>query len=219
MTKYLLVIVALATSFFSLPSCSRETLRGQGPTITESRVLPAFTQVETAGTTTIRMVYGATQKVETKAYANLLPFLETSVSNGVLRIGYKTNTLIQNDNSEVTITIPSLSAIRSFGTSSIQATGNFNSPNLEIRVSGTGEIQLQDMQALMTRVISTGTGRIRAYGLQTGKADIQQSGTGNTEITVMEELKAHLSGTGNIYYKGNPRLDVRIVGTGNIVKK
>jgi hypothetical protein len=219
MTKFLQLITALIASFFLLSSCSRDVLRGQGSTVTETRDLPAFTQVETAGTTTIRMVYGAAQKVETKAYANLLPFLETTVSNGVLRIGYKTNTLIQNDNSEVTITIPSLSAIRSFGTSSIQATGNFNSPTLEIRVSGTGEVQLQDMQARMTRVISTGTGRIRAYGLQTGKADIQQSGTGNTEITVMEELKARLSGTGNIYYKGNPRLDVRMEGTGNIVKK
>jgi hypothetical protein len=165
------------------------------------------------------VVHGTNQQVDVTAYGNLLPYLETTVINGVLHIGYRNSTRIQNDNSLVIITIPSLTGIRNFGTSEISVDGPFKVAELDIRASGTGRLTILGMQAENTRLVSTGTSDIRAFGLRTQKADIHQSGTGNTEITVDQDLKARLSGTGNIYYKGNPRLELRIEGTGDIIRK
>lgn len=77
-------------------------------------------------------------KVSVKAYANLLPYLETRVQNGELSIAYKNTSSVRRDISEVFITVPALISIQSNGSGDINVQGAFNdNDRFEATISGS----------------------------------------------------------------------------------
>lgn len=58
---------------------------------------------------------------------------------------------------------------------------------------------------------------INAFELTTERTSVVLSGSGNGEVSAIEELTVVLSGTGNVFYKGNPALDVTVAGVGDVI--
>src|SRR5690606_3472092 len=97
-------IFLLAAFTATVASCKKESLTGDGAVQTQERHVNAFTRVATEGSTTIHIAQGENFEVKVKGYANLLPYLKTTVQNGVLSVRYENIRDVRNDNSEVFIT-------------------------------------------------------------------------------------------------------------------
>ena len=63
----------------------------------------------------------------------------------------------------------------------------------------------------------SGSGDIDTENLQAEKVNIIISGSGDCRVHVIDQLVAKTSGSGDIYYKGTPKmLDSRASGSGSI---
>ena len=66
-----------------LISCGyRETVRGNGNTITESRTVGSFTGVQLSGSMNVHLIKGTDRAVTIEGEENILPYVETYVNDG-----------------------------------------------------------------------------------------------------------------------------------------
>ncbi|NNF18253.1 MAG: DUF2807 domain-containing protein, partial [Flavobacteriaceae bacterium] len=65
----------------------------------------------------------------------------------------------------------------------------------------------------------SGSGDLDAFDLEADDVEVQVSGSADVEVTANKSLKANVSGSGDIRYKGNPKkVDSRKSGSGDITK-
>ena len=83
-------------------------------------------------------------------------------------------------------------------------------------ITGSGNIKLEGLgDELDIRI--TGSGDVAAFNLDVVRARVEITGSGNAEVSVEDELDVKISGSGDVRYKGNPSLDVNISGSGRVV--
>ena len=216
MKKYLLLIIVALSAFFI--SCKKEKVNGGGAIITEPRNVENFYNVSVSGSANVFITYGSAFDVKVKAYENILSILETKVQNGTLLIGFKTN--VNNDNSEVYITMPALSSVTTNGSGNIDTKGNFLGMDyFAATTSGTGIITIEKGNAKNYKISISGSGDVKSFGFVTDQATVSISGSGDAELSVAQKLNATLNGSGNVYYKGNPVVDATTTGSGKVIKK
>jgi hypothetical protein len=214
--KKLLFLLFSITLIFN--SCKKEKIEGRGAIITEPRQVENFYNVSVSGSPNVFIIPGASFDVKVKAYENILPILETKVQNGSLLIGFKKN--VSNDNSEVYITMPALSAVTTNGSGNIDTKGNFLGMDyFSATTSGSGIISIEKGSAKNYKISIAGSGDVKSFGFISDQATVSISGSGDAELSVTQKLKATLGGSGNVYYKGNPVVDVVSSGSGQAIKK
>jgi hypothetical protein len=213
---YLLTVASIVF----LSSCTKERITGSGSSSSEHRSINGFTSVQMSGSTNVIVKQGNSFDVQVQGYNNLLPYFETRVSNGVLLLGYKNNVNVDNDNIQVTVTLPVLSGLSILGSGDMQAIGNFTgSSTMEAKISGSGNILIEQGITENFYCTISGSGNIQAFGLQSRKAETNSSGSGSIQLSTTDELKVRISGSGDVYYKGNPAVSVQISGSGKVVKQ
>lgn len=214
--KNLMTILAGAVMLMST-SCSKEKLKGEGPDITDIRSLSTFTEVELTGSNNATIVKDTEYKVVVTGHQNLVPAFETNVSSGVLRMKFKDKYHnIQNDNIKLEIHTPNLTYVGITGSGNLKIKGDFTG-NMEGRITGSGEMTIDNGSFDKLDLEVTGSGNIKAAGsiCKTGYARI--SGSGNIELRATDYLLADISGSGNIYYWGNPaKTDLKVTGSGKV---
>ena len=214
--KQILFFAGLLT----LASCTKERITGSGAIVTEGRNAAFFTKVNTSGSTDVHITQGINFKVEVKGYSNLVPYMETKVTNNTLEIGYKNNVNVKNDNTEVFVTMPLLESVNTSGSSNIDVKGIFSgSTTLTASVSGSGNIDIEQGNAQQFKSTISGSGNIRAFGFLAQQADVLISGSGSTEVSAATNLKVNISGSGTVYYKGQPVIETSISGSGKVVPR
>ncbi|HZJ73513.1 MAG TPA: head GIN domain-containing protein [Perlabentimonas sp.] len=62
----------------------------------------------------------------------------------------------------------------------------------------------------------SGVGNINASELAARKADVSNSGVGKVSVLAIDHLKASVSGVGSISYAGNPEINTSVSGLGRI---
>lgn len=204
-----------------LASCQKERIKGSGEVTTEQRTLSGFTKVSVSGSTDVHITQGDNFEVKVKAYANLLPYLETRITDKELLIGYKSNSNVSNDNSEVFITMPSVTGLSTSGSSDISCSGVFVTTDpVTAAISGSGNISIESGTAPGFTIHISGSGDVKSSGLVAEDVNIEISGSGDAEVHATQSLKARISGSGTVYYWGDPSvLDSQISGSGKVVKK
>ncbi len=208
-------LVFLCCAGILIASCSKDIVRGNGPVVTETRLLSNFTEVSVSGSTNVFITYGNNFSIQVKGYSNLLPHFETRLVNNILYLGYESGVNVHNDNTEVFITMPLIRSLSTEGSGDINTTGQFDyTDEFRARVMGSGSIGFSKGNA--QRFISKieGSGNIHAFGLETAEADITTSGSGNTEISASSTLKVKITGSGNVYYRQTPSITAEITGSG-----
>jgi hypothetical protein len=136
---YLLTVASVVF----LSSCTKERITGSGSSSSEHRSINGFTSVQMSGSTNVIVKQGNNFDVQVQGYNNLLPYFETRVSSGVLLLGYKNNVNVDNDNIQVTVTLPVLSGLSISGSGDIQAIGNFGQQHYGSKISGSGNILIE----------------------------------------------------------------------------
>lgn len=229
------IILMLVLSSCGFP-VRTTTVRGTGNIVTESRRVSGINSVELSGVGTLIIEQGDTESLEITAEENLMPYLETQIVGGDLRLGIKQFVNIQ-PTEEITfrLLVKNLNAIETSGLGNVKI-GSFNADRLRIEISGSGKVTIDNLQAEdlnleisglgdiflagkveEQRIELSGAGSYQAKGLESNMADVTISGTGNVVIWVLEKLDVELSGAGKVEYYGSPFLNSEISGIGQLI--
>ncbi|PQJ73191.1 head GIN domain-containing protein [Polaribacter butkevichii] len=214
-------------------------IKGNGNVVTETRTTADYEGVSVGGSFDVILVKGKEGKITIKGEENIIPYLETEISKGVLKIQYKKNTNI-NSTKKVTITVPyqHIESVALGGSGNVSATSLIKADNFKVNLGGSGNIDLKVTADAIKASIGgsgninlegnandltcsiAGSGSVSAYGLETEEVYANVAGSGSIKVTVKSKIRAKLVGSGNVYYKGNPKhVDAKTVGSGDIVDK
>lgn len=235
--------VVKSITFLALPAlmlftaCDPTAIKGEGDVLTENRNVQGFKSLDLSISGNVHITKGATFSVKVSAEETVLPYLETEVANGSLFI-YFSHTVRDVDDLEIEITMPELKNVQMSGSADLHTHGAFTGGTMNLGLSGSGGMDLNDLdfeyiaanvsgsgmieiagQAEELDVNVSGSGEVNAFQCPVKTAEAHVSGSGMVRVQVSEKLVAHVSGSGHVQYKGNPVVEKHISGSGSVEKK
>ena len=226
------IVFLIAAIFFT--SC--DSISGNGNIISEKRSISDVYSIKTSGSIDIEINISDNYSMVIENDGNLISYMITEVSNGVLNIHYKNNYSIVNDHAKVTVTVPSLHKLTTSGSADIIGHTIIKSENnFDITTSGSGNIDLE-VDAPAVKAISSGSGNVTLSGrtkdldctitgsgdvkcgnLKSENTNINLSGSSDAHVFASVSLKVNISGSGNVYYSGSPASpEIHISGSGSV---
>lgn len=235
-----LAFVALAAALITLSSCGKDGLciKGSGPVQTETRELSAFNKITLDGSADIYLRQDSVQSVVIEAQGNILDVLETTVSGNRLNIDFENHCIKNHEPIKIYIAVTDLAEVKIEGSGNIYGSGVINVDALKFDIDGSGDIELENLQAneLTTRISGSGdatyhgtgtlqhhsidisgSGKIKAFELPTNSVDVDINGSGECRVHAVQQLNVTISGSGDVYYSGWPSITSNISGSGNII--
>lgn len=218
MQKILLTLV-LFTGMGVKAQLLWEKIEGNGQIKKETRNTGTYMSVSSNGFWDINLVFGESGTIVLEGDENLLPYIETIVEDGNLKIKMKQKLNIRTKNRiKVTVPLKIMTGIALSGSGNIRGEGKFyNEGKTRVWLSGSGKIDIQFQKAGSIEAGISGSGGIRLSGMaQT--VDARVSGSGNADLSKLkaEEATAHISGSGDIELNASKTIDARISGSGNV---
>ncbi len=169
-----------------------------------------------------------------EAEDNLLPYLQTSVTNGVLTVRMNQSCVRNTKPINLYATMSEVRGLSVGGAGNIVSQSPLTSDQISVGIVGSGSIDLNvNATALNSsitgagsekvggkvsthRVLIAGTGTLDAYDLGTASTIIDITGTGTANVTVSENLSVKISGAGTVIYRGNPTVTKEVIGVGSV---
>jgi len=235
MKKAVLFLSIITLAIIAFSSCKK--VSGEGPVVTETRSIADFSEIKSQFSGNTYITYGPTYSVTIEAQQNIIDALETTLSNGRLTVKVKEKTVLDPDETvKVHITTPNILGLFVSGSGNMYVINKMLSSDLILKVNGSGNINIAELEANNINGEITGSGEINIaagkvnrqtldisgsgsmdlLNLESKNADIKISGSGNASLFVTDNLKVRISGSGNVSYKGNPAVDVNITGSGKL---
>ncbi len=232
------VFTALTVAALGLTACDDEFVRGRGDVVTETRAVPTFEAVEVSGDFEVYLRQGPAEAIRLEGQENILDVVTTKVDGRELEIKFKPLVNVgRHKTIRVYITNPTLTGVELSGSSRAEGQTPWTVDNLNLKVSGSGSMALEVLEAnaVDSRISGSGSmslsgdaedfeseisgsGDVRAFSLVTKRADTKISGSGSCELTVTQSLNARISGSGNVRYRGEPLVNVSISGSGKVTR-
>lgn len=234
--KVTIALFALST-LISLHSCRR--IIGEGPVISETRSTREFSEIDFGVPATMTYIKSDVTEIEIEAQRNIIDVIETYVSGNELNIKVRDSRNIHShEQIRITVKAPSVHGFAVSGSGALQIMGGIEGDQAKLRVSGSGKILADKINASSVEARISGSGSIDALDGTanhldlsiSGSGDInllpvlaktattQTSGSGNMHVNVSNDLDVHISGSGDVFYEGNPEVNVSISGSGRLVK-
>ncbi|MBL8974786.1 MAG: DUF2807 domain-containing protein [Myxococcales bacterium] len=206
--------VGLALGLGLACQSSAPGVQGSGVAAGEDRTVEAFTRVELLGSANLELEVGPAQRVRVEADDNIVPLLETTVSEGALRIasrkGYSTKT-----QPLVRAAAPVVTGVALQGAGDVTARG-IAGESFVATIKGAGNMNLAGTVGELELRIS-GAGDVDASGLTAARVVVHISGSGDVKVSASERVEAHISGSGDVKYAGGAKDVVRDVsGSGSV---
>lgn len=209
----------------------------------EVREVSSFSSISLRISGTVFLEQGSRQSLRIEAKSSALEEIITEVKDRTLSIRFKNSNYFRNSFNpgkvNIYITVPEINGLSVSGSGNIIAGNPIETVNLDLAISGSGDISLENLKAERVKTAISGSGDIyiKGGGLAdelavaisgSGKAQMENfmaknveakiSGSGNCHINANTSLKAKIAGSGSIYYRGNPQLDASVAGSGRIKK-
>ena len=212
----------------------RDCIRGEGPVVTQELQVADFDRIvfEVAGN--LQISQGQETSVTVISHSNVISRVNTSVNQGVWRIGFRENCVRNLDEFTVIVETPAISGISLDGSGNITGGNTLVSDDLSIDIDGSGNITLEiDADVLDSDIDGSGnitltgtagsfdasidgSGNILAFGLTADDCEIRISGSGSAQVFANNTLDAFISGSGSVIYRGNPVVSSNITGSGTV---
>ncbi|WP_186525803.1 head GIN domain-containing protein [Seonamhaeicola sediminis] len=213
MKKFNLIYV-LTLIVFS--SCSEDRFIGSGDTISEFRQTNNFNRISSEGTFEVTVTKGSTQSVQIIADDNIINRVQTNVVNGKLKLQLKEGNY-SNVHLEAKITVTDLRGVSNSGVGNLYASGITDVDVFEIYNSGSASIYV-DGNCRLIDVENEGSGSILAFDMLSESCKIDNTGSGEVEVSCESNLDVTIQGSGNVYYRGTPSININIEGSGSLIK-
>jgi hypothetical protein len=220
---------------FILPGLTANAQRLQA----EERKVPRFSGISISVPGEVYIVQGDQQKLVVEGTPRVLEDLITEVSGGQLNVRLPRWRLFHSrDEINIYLVVTDLKNIQLSSSASVYTEGLLNAPDLSVSISGSGRIEIEELQTknlkstisgsgrLMLgkggrienhRISISGSGRLESGQIPADKVQVTISGSGRCSVNVADDLRVRISGSGNVYYSGNPLLDSHISGSGRLV--
>ena len=233
-------IIALVFLALLLINCSKgQVVVGSSNIISQEKQLSAYDRIEVLGSYDVIFTDGEVGKIKIKAPDNILPFIQTEVSDGLLKIGTGKNR--HRVKQPIIIYVPVDSRLKQVdikGSADIYSEKNLETKALNVDIYGSGDVRLQ-VEASSLALKIDGSGDIRVGGktdnlsiningsgdvevpnLKAEKAIININGSGDVSAYVTENVDISIAGSGDVTIKGNPKKVKRIInGSGRVSVK
>ena len=232
-TRILFLSILLLLSISSFTASAEE----------ETRKVSSFSEISLRISGNLILEQGDKQSVRIVARPATLEKIITEVKGRSLIIRFQNNSFFNktyNSGSvDIYVTVPEINALTVSGSGSITANDRIKSRNLDLTVSGSGDIVLAELNAERVKttvsgsgdillksggtadecsVTISGSGNVKAVGFEVRDVDARITGSGNCSVFATSSLKARVTGSGNVSYKGSPRIDSSVVGSGRVKK-
>lgn len=233
MNNYTFVSLLLLSVAF-LPACRKS---GSGLVVQETYPLSAFTRLESSGTYNLFIIPNDTPRVVVEVDDNLQSLFKVEQSGSTLNISTRRDYRNSTQNN-VYVYVPSLEYLKVSGTGNLRTMSSIIVPRFEYVFSGTGDAKMSsstaellinisgtgkttwDGETRRCNLIHSGTGNFEGFALGSDTLALNNSGTGNIEVTVNNAFSIINSGTGDIIYDGQPVItSLNNTGTGTIRRR
>ncbi len=212
-------------------------LIGNGAVREEVRSVGAFSSVRMSGSGNLFLSRGAETRVVVRVDENLLPYLETRVVDGELRVGFRSGISTQRyERLEVEVTLPELRKVTFSGSGTILGRTPFEGDAMSLLIDGAAslemEVRVETMKATLAgtgsfdlsgsardlQVEIAGSGEFRAGRLAAETAVVHISGSSRVETNAARALEVKIAGSGVVEYRGDPSVQVTVSGSGSVRK-
>ena len=233
-------VIALVFLALLLINCSKgQVVVGSSNIISQEKQLSAYDRIEVLGSYDVIFTDGEVGKIRIKAPDNILPLIQTEVSDGLLRID--TGKSRYKVKEPIIIYVPVDSRLKQVvikGSADIYTEKNLETKALEVDVYGSGDVRLQvDASSLALKIDGSGdirvggktdnlsiningSGDVEVPNLKAEKAAISISGSGDVSAHVTEDVDISIAGSGDVTIKGNPKkIKQKINGSGRVSVK
>lgn len=193
---------------------------------TQAQTMQPFKKLEVSGKASITLIQGSKNEVV---------FNDPSNTNAVVKQNGDLVSISASNSVELSVYFTEIQDILVSGAGDIKSNGPVNVNDLNITVSGSGDLDLevngQKIDCLISgggdirlkgkspqlKATLSGAGDLYAYDLITEKATMLVSGAGDAKINVSKEIDANVSGAGSILFKGDPQeRKINIAGAGSV---
>jgi hypothetical protein len=214
---------------------TRDEITGSGVMTTVGRTLPDFQTVIFTTVGDVNLTSGAEQVVSITVDDNISDYIITTVENGILTIGSDPNVNVKEFDLTVNLTMTDLEKLSLVGVGQFAGTNQFESGNIDISLSGVGNIIINlntdflntSLSGVgnvvltggvdMHQCINSGIGDINAFGLESDTTVAVLSGIGSISVYVTDSLDVTLTGVGSLYYRGSPSITQNVTGYGQVI--
>ena len=230
-------VIALVFLALLLINCSKnQVVVGSNNIITQEKQLSVYDRIEVLGSYDVIFTDGEVGKIKIKAPDNILPLIQTEVSDGLLKIGAEKNRYKVKEPIIIYVPVDSrLKQVDIKGSADIYSEKNLETKALNVGIYGSGDVRLQ-VEASSLALKIDGSGNIRVGGktdnlsiningsgdvevpnLKAEKAAISISGSGDVSAYVTEDVDISIAGSGDVIIKGNPKkIKQKINGSGRV---
>jgi len=203
----------------------------------EERNVPEFKEISLGISGDLYFTQGSPQKVVVEADESVLNKLLTEVRDGVLKIKFENWGMSLNKPVTIWVTAPEVNGLYISGSGKIIAEGKVSTPDISLKISGSGKLTLNDLTASTSEVAISGSGDMYLTGsgdkmeiaisgsgnifgdkFSVTGCEIAISGSGGCKIDATGKLEARISGSGDICYYSSPQIDANVSGSGKVRK-
>ena len=211
LTALLLVAIAIAPA---QAGWGNKGIEGSGEMETRTFDLDDFDAIEMGGAFAVDVSFGNTQSVEITIDDNLWENLEAEVSGGTLELGWEKNCDPDGD-CKVVIVMKKLERLEVHGACEAEI-ADFDGDRFEFNVHGAAELDINGQVDELDIDIS-GAGDVDARDLKAKHVKVRISGAGDADLYASESIDARISGAGSLDYWGSPeKKKTKVSGVGSI---
>jgi hypothetical protein len=199
--------------------------QGSGRPVPRTFAFAGFDSLEIGSAFRAEITAADDYLVEVTVDDNLVEDLQVAQQGKTVKIGLKPNTIANNAEMRVRITLPVLVSLDAGGATRAELSGFQSDQRTRLKAAGaskvhgdmeTGDLTV-DVSGGSTLTLSGSGQNLRATASGASTADlrdfavndanVEASGASRMEINVAENLVAKASGASTIHYAGNPTLD------------
>lgn len=189
-------------------------LEGNGVVVTEPRLVEPFDGIDVSGVVEVEVLSGEEPLLEVTTDENLQSIVETTVTDGMLRVRTTEN---HQGKVSVTAVVPTLSKYHGSGaTKGVMALANIDA--LEVDLSGVSSLECQSGDVQSLKVHASGVSKFDGAKLHATEATVDVSGSSNASVHADAKLTVDASGVSRVEYSGNPEVVKSISGVSKLVR-
>jgi Putative auto-transporter adhesin, head GIN domain len=207
-TRTLMVVTLVALSA-ATTACGMIGTRGEGAVTSETRQTDPFTRVESGTGIHVSIGIGEASPVEVRAQGNILPLIETKVSDGTLRI-QSSKAFTSSEKVEVLVATPELERIVLSGGSRGTLDG-LSSDAFDVELTGGSVLTATGTAKSLSLAVSGGS-VAELDDLAVATVDLDLSGGSRVEVRATDVVQGSATGGSRVSVAGGANVTVDTTG-------
>jgi len=211
---------------------------GSDQLVHQVRAIPGVHAIELRGPISIVLRQGPAEKLTLHTDDNIAPLIETTVDDGVLRIGVRPGASFHTAHAiGATVELTQLARLNALGSGDVTC-AQLNTDLLEITMRGPGGVRFDDLHTGTLAVLLQGSGDVHLSGSAakqgyvvegSGDVDAEElagrevavrvAGSGDVKVWATQTLSIEIAGSGDVHYHGQPALTKAVHGSGDIIHR